>query len=492
MKWQLEKGTTPRRSSIKSAFGVICLFIPLIVPGITMLREGDTPQPLLAGGVACLLFMALAILQRVGATRAFNYRFCSPLYLIAVLILWVTSRDASGWFINAAMATLLCFPLVLFVGQEYMVTGRASLRRARALVRRVAAMTEWPPTLEECKALPIVKALRDALRDDAEPGMVLLMHPKAEVRIAILAALEYRPGWAKGQAETVLKALHVATEDAVRIAAMMALANVDDPALESTMALYLRDTCKEVRIATAEALLWDAERRWPHIHREIRSALSEYRCHHDGPLPFAGPLPRVAVDELVMWSSEAGSLGMRSTLTLQNHYRRELSENPTPELVDEVASRISDTQIASALRVELAYLLTDADCAPPAFWLPFLAPGEPSALRLLAAGALLQTEAREEAMETLREVGRVPNREMALQVAAIVQKHLRIDMGLPLGGPLPESKGKLAAEIATRVIEWATGKPVDTEAAPPPRRTRSSNLARQIPRPGGEAPLNRV
>ncbi len=456
-----------------------------------MTRTGDTPHPILAGGVATSVFLAFGLLHQAGPSRVFNHKSCNPLYLIAVLVLWMTSRDAPGWFIHAAMGTLLGVPLLLFIFQEFLFTGRSGLRRARALVQRLGARTEWPAKLEDCKTLPEVKALREALRENAEPVMVLLMSPKPEVRIAALASLEFRPSWKKGQAENVLKAAKYATEPPVRVAAMMTLANVDDPALVGNIAMYLRDTTPEVRLAAAEALLWDAERRWSQIRRELRASLSDIRCAHDGPLPCTGPLPPQAITDLVMWSGEAGALGLRSTMTLRRHFLRELNENLSPELVDDIAHRIRDNRVPSALRVELAHLLSEADCMAPDLWPPLLEGGQPSALRLLAAGALLKADAHDQALETLREVARISNREIALQVAAIVQRCLRIDMGLPFGGPLPKPQTKQAAEIARRVIDWANGT-LQAEEAPPPRRRRISSIINQIPRSSGELPRRRL
>lgn len=491
MSWQTENAPTPRPSLSKSFYGIVCVFVPFAILVATMVQAGGTPQPILSGGIATVAFLALGMLHQVGPTRAFNHKSCSPLYLIAVFILWITARETSGWFIDAAMGTLLGIPLTLFVCQEFLLTGRAGLRRARSLVRRIAAKNDWPANLVDCKAIPEVKALREAIRDDAEPVMILLMHPKPEVRIAAMAALEFRPAWKKGQGEMVLKAARFAKEPPVRAAAMMALANVDDSSLVTSIALYLRDTTPAVRIAAFEALLWDAERRWSHIRRELRAALSDFRCSDDGPLPCPGTLPPQAITDLVMWSSEAGPLGMRSTHTLRHHYRRELNENPSPELIEEIAERTRDGRVCSALRVELAHLLTDAECASPEFWQPLLESGQPSALRLLAAGALLKSDAREKAMETLKEVARIPNREMALQVAAIVQRCLRIDMGLPLGGPMPEPQSKQAAEIARRVIDWSSGKTPVVESFSS-RRSRISTIARQIPRPSEDLPRRRT
>ena len=56
----------------------------------------------------------------------------------------------------------------------------------------------------------------------------------------------------------------------------------------------------------------------------------------------------------------------------------------------------------------------------------------------------------------LRGLGRQPNRETALVIARLVQDYLRLDMGLPAGTVAINSKS--AAEVARRVLQWATGR----------------------------------
>ena len=470
--------------------GVLVLAVPVAVLALAMVRVGGSPQPILAGGMATCAFLALGLLHQIGSARAISHKSASPLYLIAVLILWMNTRDYHNWFIQAAMGTLLGVPLSLFVLQEYLFTGRSSLRRARYFARRLSNRTDWPENLVECKNLPEVKALREAIHDDAEPVLVLLMHPRPQVRIAALAALDFRPAWRKGEAETVLQAAKFATEPPVRAAALTALANVDDPTLLAAIAVYLRDATPEVRQAAAEALLWDADGRWGQIRRQIRLALADPRCL--GPLPCAGSLPNQATVDLTMWSGEQGPIGVRATLTLLAHYRRELNENPGSQVVEQLVAQAADNKVPSSLRVELANLLVEEDGVDPRLWNELLEAGQPSALRLLAAGALLRNGPDEKAVEALRDVARVPNREIAVQVAAIIQRYLRIDMGLPLGGPLPDPTSKQAAELARSVMDWASGKPVSPGEHHSTRRKRLTTMLRQIPRPEDDKPRRRT
>ncbi len=467
----------------------LVLFIPVTMLVVVSWRFG--PTPLLAGSIATESFLAMAVVHQFGFRRGASHKTVSPLYLIAVLIVWASAKLHYDWVMHAVMGTLVGVPLVLFVGQEFIFSGAASLRRARALVRRLMAKTNWPADLAACKLLPEVKALREALREDAEPVLVLLMNPMPEVRIAALAALEFRPAWRMGQAEAVLQAARFANEPPVRAAAIMALANVDDSKLAKLIAVYLRDLSPEVRKAAAEALLWDAANRWALIRREIRHALADPRCAADGPLPMTSSLPTGAKNDLTMWSGESGPISNRSMQTLLAHYQREVNGNPSQEVVDELTRSIQDRQVPSALRVAYADLLSDQDCVNEKLWESMLEGSQPSYMRMLAAGALLKCGAKNDrALATLREVATVPNREMALQVAAIVQKHLRVDMGLSLDGAMPEPQSKLAAEVARRVIDWSMGRSTLLPSDRGTRRPRTSSIARQITKPPSE-PTNR-
>lgn len=480
---------SPSSSSIAKFGGTVVLFLPIAVLIAVASRTGQTP--LLAGGVATEAFLALGLIHQSGLARAASYKTASPIYLIAVLILWMSAKDHREPLMQVGMFVLVGVPLALFVGQEFLFPGGAGQRRARSLVRRLAAKVEWPKDLAACKSLPEVKALREALHENAEPALVLLTHPKPQVRIAALAALEFRPTWRAGQAEAVLQAAKFATEAPVRVTALMALANVDDPDLAGMITVYLRDVDPDVRRAAAEALLWDAARRWTHVRREFRAVLADRRLANDGPLPVLSSLPDLALDDLTIWAGESGSIGQRATLTLLAHYRRDLGQNPSGELGDELIQLACDAKTPSSLRVEVAHLLAEQELIDGQFWRRLLEPSQPSYLRLVAAGAILREGSDESALEALRELARVPNREMALQVAVIVQKLLRVDMGLPLGAAMPEPQSKLAAEVAGRVLDWAAGRCQSLPEARSSRRSRISSIIREIPGPTGDFPRRR-
>jgi len=477
----------PRTAWFLLVWGILVVFTPMVVLMAVAMHVG--PSPLLAGGVATQAFLAFGLLHQVGAARAASHKTASPVYLMAVLIIWMASQQSRDLFLQVCMFILVGVPLTLFLAQEFLFVAGGGARRARALVRRLAVKADWPRDLAACKTLPEVKALREALHDDAEPVFVLLMNPKPQVRIAALAALEFRPAWKKGQAETVLQAAKFAVEPPVRSTALMALANVEETHLLSAIANYMRDGSPEVRRATAEALLWNVESRWGAIRKEIHDAFADPRCQEDGSLPITSALPDLAKVDLTIWAGEPGSVGNRAIRTLLNHFRREVDQNLTGQLVEDLGRSIADSKIPSPLRVEYARLLVEKNVASATLWNRLLEGNQPSYIRLLAAGALLREGSHDAAMETLKEVARVPNREMVLQVATIVQKSLRIDMGLPLGGDLPDPQSKLAAEVARRVLDWSSGnfKPLLEERSS--RRTRLDAVSRQRPRSSGDQSL---
>src|SRR5207249_8632218 len=123
-----------------------------------------------------------------------------------------------------------------------------------------------------------------ALTVDAAPALALLTHPRAEVRVAALAAMEFRKDWRTGQAELVLQTAQRAEQPAIRAAAVCALANVDDRWLVEAVAQFLHDPSTEVRRAATEALLWDSERRWTWIRYIVRRVLADPLYATDGAL----------------------------------------------------------------------------------------------------------------------------------------------------------------------------------------------------------------
>ena len=142
------------------------------------------------------------------------------LLLYGIALAWVLLAAGAG---TTGIRTwprrmLLVIPLGFFAVQTLRDIGAPALRRARLLAARLADRREWPADLEPCTALPEVKALREALHLDAAPALPLLNHPRPQVQIAALAALDFRKHWRPGQAEMVLQVALRAEEPAVRAA----------------------------------------------------------------------------------------------------------------------------------------------------------------------------------------------------------------------------------------------------------------------------------
>jgi hypothetical protein len=237
---------------------------------------------------------------------------------------------------------------------------------------------------------------------------------------------------------------------------VLALAHVTKARHLQGLLAFLRDPVADVRRAAGMAVLWDAARRWPEIRGQVRLALAAPHAAKDGPLPCSAALPQAALVDLVRWSGEAGVVGKRSTQTLVRHCQKAIQEDGSPEAIARVVALVSDSQVPPALRVEVAHRLQQADLLPAELGSRLLGPGNPTMLRVLAAGAVLSQRGDARAIEVLRYGARQPNREIALAVAAIVQKYLSVDMGLPVGAELPSPHSREATDITRRVLKWAT------------------------------------
>src|SRR5260370_1444348 len=111
----------------------------------------------------------------------------------------------------------------------------------------------------------------------------------------------------------------------------MAQGSVQQRFLIEALAESFRDADPLVRRGVVEALLWDCERRWPWIRGAVHAAFADLRLQHDGPLTVpGGRFSPAAVNDLIAWAMEAGSLGIRATQTLAMHYNHELSAGPLP------------------------------------------------------------------------------------------------------------------------------------------------------------------
>jgi HEAT repeat protein len=352
---------------------------------------------------------------------------------------------------------LLVVPLVLFSLQVLIDSGAPTQRRAQVLANRLAQRQDWPEKLEACRDLPEVKALREAIQHDVSPALALLSNPRSQVQVAALAALEFRKNWPRGQAQMVLNLAQRATVPAVRAAAVTALGNVDDHVLIEGLAEFLRDPSREVRQAAGEALLWDTEHRWPMIRQAVCHSLADPVCEGDGPLHHEGQMfTAEAVTDLRAWTTQSGLLGQRAALTLAHHFARALNEFPSETLVQDLRQQLANSHTPPILRIELAGLLKNHRIGEDSLLQELLDPVNPASLRLLAAEALLVRQSHHtQAVDALHQLAKLPNRELALATAEVVQRCLGIDLGLALGETLPSIFSRQAAEVIRRLFAWS-------------------------------------
>jgi hypothetical protein len=440
----------------------------LMLPGLLLLgaslRAEEDAQYLLWLGASiqvllfCFFLMTGRVRQTIGQPVIMLYLLGLCWTLVAGSVVGMQKQD---WYSHLAQCVLIVVPLLFFAVQTLRDSGALASRRARVLSQRLADRTDWPADLAECRELPEVKALREALAPDASPALALLANSRPQVRMAALAALEFRKSWKPGQAELVIRYAQQAKEPAIRAAAAAALANVDDRLLVEALAEFLRDPVPEVRRATIEALLWDSERRWGWVRNQVRAALSDPAFQGDGPLgPENTLLKPEALTDLEAWATEKGCLGVRASQTLAAHYRRALSEQISSRLVRTLRDELANPQTPPLLRIELAQILRTNGELERDLLLRLLDSVNPGPLRLIAADSLLSldrpaTGFNKHALAALRDVARLPNRELALMTADVVQRRLGIDLGLALGQPLPALHSRQAADVTRRLMRWA-------------------------------------
>jgi len=438
--------------------GRVCLLLlPLTLLLIGSVRGNRSVSQLLWLGA---LFQALACVLSLCSRQGLREPTSAAIIMLyAIALSWMVmgASGADDWFMHLAQALLLVVPLVYFAVQCLVESGAPALRRARRLAQRLAQRRDWPEELYDCRLLPEVKALREAGHVDASPALSLLAHPRPEVRIAALAALEFRQNWRPGQPQIVLQLAQRAAEPEVRAAAINALANVEDRNLLEALAEFLRDSSQLVRQTAAEALLWNTEKNWPWIRLAVRRALADPVCQDDGPLcPESETLTAEAVADLTAWAAEKGVQALRAAVTLGCHYNRLLSLSPDAALVEKLRRQLADSHTPALLRLELARVLSLHRELEDDLLRQLLDSANPTPLRLIAVEALLDKGPSAEAVAALHELARLPNREIALSIARIVQHRLGVDLGLLRDRPLPPLHSREAAEIARRVFVWAT------------------------------------
>jgi HEAT repeat protein len=455
MIWPSQMTPATRQPGAASMVSAVLLLGPAALLGLAAVRAEGLSRSVMAGVAVTIGLEGLFLLVRYGPQRAAGSLFLLLFYGIAAGVLRFSATDFDAPQTHLTLAATLLVPIALFVRRELATTG-GNARRVKFLIRQLLSRKEWPVTFAVYRDCPHIQALRDGLRDDAAPALPLLAHDDVRIQVAVLTALEFHANWRKGQVEAVLQRAHFSDEPAVRAAAVLALAHVTKGRHLLGVLPFLRDPQAEVRWAAAMAVLWDAGPRWPEIRGQVRLALAAPHATKDGPLPCSAALPAAAIDDLVNWSAEAGPVGRRSTMTLVRHCQKAIQEDGSPEAIGRVVALVSDPSVPAGLRVELAHRLQQADAFPTDFGSRLLGAGQPTMLRVLAAGAVLSRRGDPRAIEVLREAARQPNREIALAAASIVQKYLSLDMGLPVGAALPATNSREAADVTRRVLKWAT------------------------------------
>ncbi len=431
------------------------LLAPSVLLAIAALRAEGEAATLFGGGAAVFMVVAAGLMAYSRSPAPAPGLTVLVCYLAALGWLWFCLPKASGdWYLHLMQALLVVAPLALIAGYTLVQSGAVLHRRAFKLADQLRIRRNWP-LLSVCRNLPEVKAFRETLQYDAGPALQLLKSPKPEVRVCALAALEFRKLWRPGQAETVLALLRREAVPEVRAAAVGALANSDDRQMVEMVAESLRDPDAAVRRAAADALFWDAEHRWSWVRFGVRRALSEPALRDDGSLLTEGQkLPVEAVHDLTAWAAEKGVLGMRAAHTLAVHYAQLLQERPEITL-PQLCHYVQDVHMPPLFRIELAQLLCSSRDLDLRTLEGLLDPVNPAPLRLLAAETLLNAGPHIKAISSLREIAKLPNRELALATADVIQRRLGVDMGLALGQPLPPLNSPRAVDITRRLMSWA-------------------------------------
>ena len=452
------------------------LLAPSVVLAVFLLATGGD---LLLGLV---LLAEIGILGWAFLSRRLHAETIGPvlilLYVLALSGIVVSQPDIRPlWLVHLAQAGLLVVPVWLFGVQILQDSGATALRHARQLAQRLAQRTTWPSDLNEIRQLPEVQAFREALHVDAAPALELLVQQRLGVRLAALVALEYRSVWRPGQAHQVLNFAQRALEPEIRVAAINALANTEDRVIVEALGELMRDPEPKVRRAATEAILWNTDSRWPWLRNPVRLALASPVCQDDGALRLTGqPLCPEAVNDFTAWAAEKGVSAYRAALTLSLHYNRLLSSGSDPEQVEKLRKQLLEPRTPPILRLELARLLHHYHELDDQHFRLLLEPTMPAPVRLIAVEALLGRSQCPEALAALHDLARLPNREIAMLTADVIQRRLGIDMGLPRDMPMPPVNSRIAAEVARRVLLWASHHEVGEQAVKNPAPLTDSRV----------------
>ena len=423
---------------------------------------------LLAIGAAGELLGAFLFLHRGLAWKPPVSGSVILLYVMALGWCWFHTRDLQEPPAAFARGMLLLVPVVLLFAHDLARTGAEARRKARRHCNRLRRRRDWPADPTQIHRLPEVRALREAVANDASPVFGLLNEARPELRMAAFAALEGRSAWRPAEIAVVLHKLRQMSEPAVRAVAISALAPASEPNTVLELANFLRDPEPCVRLAAIRAALSNPGQRWAIVRESVRAYLADPRFATDGGLPgSASRLPAVAVCDLTAWAMEPEPLGSRSIRALVDHFAHQLRGEIDYDLVSGLSGQVIDPNTPAGLRVELAHLLRTFQLLTPDLLDRMTNSDQPGPIRLLAAEAMLALNPSDpDALDVLRGLGRQPNRELALGVAKVLQKQLGFDMGLPADRIALQSKA--AGEIVKRVQQWATARSMNNSTSPTP------------------------
>ncbi len=448
-------------------FSYLLLLLPSAVLGGLAYHTGS---PAIAVGVGVQLLLLLMFNRAHPVWRPPVSGTVVVLYLIAFVSAWAPLQGSTDWVPQIAQGFLLLVAVGLYAYHDMIRTGTEPLRRANKWSRRIAMRRVWPPELADCRTVPEAVALRNAMMTEPAPALALLSNGSPQVQTAALGALEHHARWREGEAEMVMRHAQKSTEPVVRAAAVYALAGVERAELITELASFLRDPAAEVRLASAEALMWKSESRWPFARETVKEALADPKLQGDGPLfTTAGRLPAAAIADLIMWSAEHPPLAKRAIQTVIEHFHGDLLNAEKPELASEIATMMLSNETPPALRVELAGLLRDHHMLTPDLLDRLTNLNQPAPMRLFAAELMLSLNPNDpDGVDVLRGLARQPNRELALSIAGVLQKMLGLQLGLPAGDVQPQSKQ--AADVARRVLAWANGGTIEPQNPTPGSR----------------------
>jgi hypothetical protein len=435
------------------------LLLPILLLALAAFRaaKDGRPQTILWLGTLVQVLVSLLVFksQRLGRSPLGSAMLV--LYVIALSLLAVGHGMAgmSDWYPRYAQGVLFLVGTMFFAHLVIAESGVRDRYQACKMALALADRTQWPADLNHCRQMPEVKQFREALQGDPSPAFALLGHAFPEVRVAAFAALEGWREWQPGQPELLAEILQRSPEAGVKAAALRVLASVRDRPMVERLSMYFNDPAREVRQAAAELLRWSLAERWPWLRLAVRDALA-HPAQADGPLlPEGTQLPPEAIKDLKAWVAEKGLLSVRATWTLAAHYERCLAEHAEEKLLQELRHQLLDAHTPAVLRIELSQLMQRRQLFDKALLEKLLDPMNPAPLRVIAADALLAAGKHAGASTALRDVARMPNRDIALATADVVQRRLGVDLGLTPGQTLPPINSRPAADVTRRVMAWA-------------------------------------